>query len=568
MNRPSMYGPVAFSISLIGLLALVLLPSFTAPITLTGLALTLIFVGFACDATATLKDRDPAPASTMIAWLAFGAFTLSLLAREHTLHGVQRLVVWMACICGCTTLRNRVRGARQRQVLLQCVLLLFVALAFRALAERFYLYSTLREMAQGLGFQATSQEAAGFFASSRAKVTFGQANGFAGFVLLLLPIILILATNRKTQKISWLFLALNVLCLWASGSKGGTLVFVAILGICLCFWFEDPRLRLGGKILIGIAGIGAVICILSLFDGLLPARLDALFETFQLRHGYWSTALNMFSSKAVLGVGAGLFGESFYLHASSATSFSRYAHNGYLGIAAEFGAIGIAMVSLLLWKWSRLPSVTHHAEKEENTAPRFPFEFAIAFLVAAPTYSLNLLAQGGWWTSLLTLLPLTLLLDKFFVRRLVAEGLGNHHHLRRVAFVATLAFLLHSLVDFDVQITGVTATLALILAIGGREKIQVSARPKLAVASFMLGMALALFWSLGPQATQLTRLGPIELQTLSAWPVDLRALFAEADRTNLTPMESRALTQEFEKLDSSFGHLPAFQKRMEMLKQK
>ncbi|MFT7619420.1 MAG: O-antigen ligase, partial [Planctomycetota bacterium] len=440
MRQESVYGQVAFSACLTGLLALVLLPSFTAPIALVGLALTLTFTGFACDCVATAKDKDVAPKGLLFVWLIAAALLLSLATQTHNWQGVERVTIWVACCCGCITVKNRARGCSRQRQLIQSILLLFVTLALRALAERFYLYSMLRELAGGMGFEAPDAEYAGFFGSARARATFGQANGFAGFLLLLLPLIIAMSSVTLRSKKSWFFVVLSVLCLWASGSKGGTLVYIFIAGVCLLRWSGNLIVKRLARVLLAIAVVGLSACLLSLIDGALPSSLEGLFETFRLRQGYWITALSMIGSEGAIGVGAGLFGESFYLFTDTNTSFSRFAHNGYLGIAAEFGLIGILLVGILVWAWWKSKPVPTEPEPEPEPEPeldgikRIPIEFIGAFLISAPSFSLNLLAEGGWWTACFTMLPIVLGLHHFIGRDVVTKTVARVDRLKQAAW--------------------------------------------------------------------------------------------------------------------------------------
>jgi O-antigen ligase len=134
-------------------------------------------------------------------------------------------------------------------------------------------------------------------------------------------------------------------------SRTGLITLVLTLVI---LWLRLARDR-------GVFAIGstlAVLCAISFMlpdafwkraDSILPA-IERQEDTFGLRVKIWKVGLEMFRDHPITGVGAGNF----------LSSFSRYAHghflwrhlsphNGFVGVASETGAVGLALFVLILW---------------------------------------------------------------------------------------------------------------------------------------------------------------------------------------------------------------------------
>jgi O-antigen ligase len=129
-----------------------------------------------------------------------------------------------------------------------------------------------------------------------------------------------------------LALGLVASCAVLTGSRGGQLVFLAVLGV-----FFVKRFGLGG---LAIGGV----CSLPLL--LLGGRQGAEATSSTLeRVDCWAEALSMWRSHPLLGVGLGRFVEFHYMTA----------HNSYLLSLAELGLPGMFLFTAILWISAKIP---------------------------------------------------------------------------------------------------------------------------------------------------------------------------------------------------------------------
>ncbi len=144
---------------------------------------------------------------------------------------------------------------------------------------------------------------------------FGQARGGMG---------------RRTLGLMAFLLVL--LCAVLTGSRGGQLVFLAVLGA----YFVSR---------VGVAGIllGGVLALPLLLLGGRGGE-DASSSTME-RVDCWAEALSMFRSHPLLGVGFGQFTEYHYMTA----------HNSYLLALAELGFPGMLLFSAILYLSGKIP---------------------------------------------------------------------------------------------------------------------------------------------------------------------------------------------------------------------
>ncbi|HEV8547656.1 MAG TPA: O-antigen ligase family protein [Polyangiaceae bacterium] len=145
------------------------------------------------------------------------------------------------------------------------------------------------------------------------------------------------AVGRRRQPVRrGLLIALSLLlvgaCAVLTGSRGGQLVFLAVLGV-----FFVRRFGLRGAALGGLLALP-----LLLLGGRSGAEADS--STLE-RIDCWAEALSMWRSHPVLGVGLGQFGE---YHTMTA-------HNSYLLTLAELGLPGMLLFTAILWLSAKIP---------------------------------------------------------------------------------------------------------------------------------------------------------------------------------------------------------------------
>jgi len=125
---------------------------------------------------------------------------------------------------------------------------------------------------------------------------------------------------------------LVLLCAVLTASRGGQLVFLAVLGA----YFVN-RVGLGGLVLGGLLALPLLI-----FGG--RGGEDASSSTME-RIDCWAEAISMFRSHPFLGVGLGQFTEHHYMTA----------HNSYLLALAELGFPGMVLFGAILYLSAKIP---------------------------------------------------------------------------------------------------------------------------------------------------------------------------------------------------------------------
>ncbi len=176
--------------------------------------------------------------------------------------------------------------------------------------------------------------------------------GDLSFVLALgIPLAWYLALREEGSRLVWLYrlypvVALGVVLLTAA--RAGLLgVVVGLLFVILTLPRASWRLK-------GLAGVFAALAIVFL-PALVPpesiSRLATLAEEVHLgtlndRTNIWGAGLQVFADHPFLGTGAGTFGVSLESH----PWFREWVapHNLFVGVAAEMGVVGLALLLLVL----------------------------------------------------------------------------------------------------------------------------------------------------------------------------------------------------------------------------
>ena len=129
-----------------------------------------------------------------------------------------------------------------------------------------------------------------------------------------------------------LALALVGSCAVLTGSRGGQLVFLAVLGVFFAKRFGIVGLALGGLVSLPLLLLGG------------RQGEEAASSTLE-RVDCWAEAISMWRSHPLLGVGLGRFGEFHYMTA----------HNSYLLSLAELGLPGMFLFTTILWLSAKIP---------------------------------------------------------------------------------------------------------------------------------------------------------------------------------------------------------------------
>jgi O-antigen ligase len=153
-----------------------------------------------------------------------------------------------------------------------------------------------------------------------------------------LPVAFALAESRKKtlsrRAVSVITFALVFLCAVLTGSRGGQIVFIAVLAVYVFYRFGAKGLLIGPF-------VGAPILLLGGRNG-----EEASSSTLE-RLDCWASALSIWRSHPIFGVGLGQFTEHNYMTA----------HNSYLLALAEMGLPGMVLFTIIIYISAKIPFV-------------------------------------------------------------------------------------------------------------------------------------------------------------------------------------------------------------------
>lgn len=182
----------------------------------------------------------------------------------------------------------------------------------------------------------------------------GDGNDFALSVCILLPMAIHLALNARSiwrRLLWWGVLALLMLSIIGTSSRGGTLGLIAVVGY---LWLVTPR-----KVLT-LLGIGlAVVIVLAYAPSLYFQRMGTIgsYEEESSAMGRitaWKASLRMCADHPLLGVGTGQFPTKFGSHyrhfvVDAYTYPWMTAHSMYFLVVGELGLPGIMVLLMLVF---------------------------------------------------------------------------------------------------------------------------------------------------------------------------------------------------------------------------
>jgi hypothetical protein len=183
-----------------------------------------------------------------------------------------------------------------------------------------------------------------------------------------LPLAFAVGSGRRRPVTRGILLALALLlvgaCAVLTGSRGGQLVCLAVLGVLFVKRFG----------LIGAALGGVLALPLLLFGG--RSGLEASTSTME-RVDCWAEALAIWRSHPLFGAGLGRFGEYHYMTA----------HNSYLLTLAELGPVGMLLFGAIVYLSAKIPfevlrRYPRYAGGERAEGARVARPWALALLAA------------------------------------------------------------------------------------------------------------------------------------------------------------------------------------------
>lgn len=308
---------------------------------------------------AVTRERPPVPlglGGPLL--LVLGAVALSTLRAVEVGPAIKEGLRWLELLLVYLAAADLLRSPGQRATLM--ALLLVAGLSEAAIG---YVQFITR-------WGPESFRTGGFL---RAYGTFGQPNPYAGYLGTLLPLVLALAIagvrDRSARRGIWCYLSVGTLiilggALAASQSRGGMLGFALALAVVAALSSRRALLAL-----LGLALASIFVVLLGSFD-LLPAmvserlrQITSYFGVFDVRTvvltpenwavvermAVWQAAWGMFEAYPFLGVGPGNYVAAYPDFAMPGWKDAMgHAHNLYLTILAETGAVGLSAF-LVFW---------------------------------------------------------------------------------------------------------------------------------------------------------------------------------------------------------------------------
>lgn len=223
------------------------------------------------------------------------------------------------------------------------------------------------------------------FASGAPFGSFVNRAHFSGFTEMILPFALALIFARAIRRERYVLPAFLAIFLGStviiSGSRGGILVLILQL-IYLPLLASQQKALLEGRNLVWRERIwqimGASVIIIGVVGGVywigtepviheVSARFETIEHDFRLGENYtrpelWRSSLKMIRDNPLLGVGLGAFRTAYPRYDNLSGLFEvQKAHNDYLQLVAETGAVGavLGVVFLIVVTRKSLQGLTH-----------------------------------------------------------------------------------------------------------------------------------------------------------------------------------------------------------------
>ncbi|MCA9321710.1 MAG: O-antigen ligase family protein [Planctomycetes bacterium] len=471
-------------------LSLALLSSSTSsPPSVAALAKTMLFGGAALEALgASRRGLRPGLAASPFAIVTL-AVVMAATAWSPP-EGRPTILWWSAVLVAGCSWRRLAENPRWRRQLAELLLALGLLVALHGIWESAYLLDAVRRSAGPL-LDGLPEDSAlrPFLGSSRARSSLGEANAYAGLLLVFLPLCLS-AAWRKPGGITLGSLAVLLTGLLVSGSRAGCLVAVVVLGALL---WKRTRFRRLGIALLATASIALVVA-LAVGFGLID------FEAFRAqslrdRRDFATRALRLIASSPWLGYGVEGYGPAA-AGLESAGTWSRHPHLLWLNLATSIGLPLTILVSVLgLSGFWRHACVTD-APPAQDDSSSWPLALAagltgILLTASSPAIYFAATVSARWHGALASLvagLLLFLLLRRISPRILVAAGLDWPR-----AFLWGLgALIAHASVDMHLEIPGLVVAAAAAAALGTPRELPQpgwSKRRALAITAFLTLLA-------------------------------------------------------------------------------
>jgi Lipid A core - O-antigen ligase and related enzymes len=309
--------------------------------------IALIFVG----AIQLLPLAQVSLASQTLGLHASSALSLDPYATQMFIIRLVLLVVFLAAALTFIDTKERVKKT------------LIILISFGAIMGFFGVLQKLGDPGAIYGLRETPQ-----------AIPFGSyvnQHHFASLMVMLsAPVIGLLSAGslkRDYLPLLWIAAGMMAIAVVFSGSRGGLLSYVAMVGVVLLISARHPttvksegddkfgnilpRISKFAGIAIITLALGGVIVFLGAGDSLLRGvGLSATDDVSSGRFHFWNTAVQIFLAHPILGVGLDAFGVAFSQFDTRNGLFRvEQAHNEYLQMLADAGIAGLACVATFIY---------------------------------------------------------------------------------------------------------------------------------------------------------------------------------------------------------------------------
>jgi len=306
----------------------------------------------------------------------------------------------------------------------------------------------------GIDFLAWNEPA---ISTNRIFSTLGQPNFLASYLLLVIPLSIYLAYSSRSflKRFFYILIGLSqILALFFTGSRGGLLAALIIVGLLLVYWLFSSGWQLRTKIILAVLGAVVMVGGISSLVWIGPERFREVFDyrdgSSAARVSFYQAAAAAILEKPWFGTGLENSGEVFIRYyepdwgvCNKVGASTDRAHNLILDILLTSGFWGLAVYTLWYYWFFKLAGQTI---RRLSAAPGRPL--AIALTAGSAAYLLSLffnfsLVAGEvyWWSYLALIIVLNYSSSQPSSAAQSLPDRGNRHWLIRVICQA-LAFVL------------------------------------------------------------------------------------------------------------------------------
>ena len=214
---------------------------------------------------------------------------------------------------------------------------------------------------------------------------FGEANQYAAFLVLFIPLLFSFFLNQKSslpKVISAFFLIITLMGLFVTGSRGGTLSFLLSMIVYLFILKREKMIRITTIIsmvltLLVVGGISYVAVPSNVREGITvkfdPSGSDDLADYTSGRIDLAGNGIKLFSESPIFG-----HGQQAFVPLSKLRGFPKIgnSHNDYILHAVHYGIIGLIIFLVLFTKVPR--HVWHHLNTTTDSWSKYLYASYLA----------------------------------------------------------------------------------------------------------------------------------------------------------------------------------------------